>query len=1363
MNLPEISVAASRTSVRGNLRLHPLAACLVLPFALADLSCNSALAATLSVTNCNDAGGGSLRAALAIAHNGDSIDLSPLTCGKITLTTGQLVVAVDNLTLQGPGAAALTIAGSEVPNHEYSLLYHTGTGTLRIDALKITDNHAAYHFGGFSGCIASKQGTVYLNRSLVTECSRGGVLAKGFSSRDSTISNNYQGVITTGGNVSINSSTISGNFSYACAGMHLGVSDYYGPVTTATGLISNSTISGNVAYSYYSHHSHAGAGCIYQPTTISNTTIAFNEADDTGGLFIYTTGDVRIDSTIIANNTNPGLTKGQYNLFIGLAKTVSGSHNLVMSPSPTNVDVFGINADPLLLPLADNGGPTQTHALMPGSPAIDAGSNPAGLATDQRGAPFARVVGAAPDIGAFESRPSAVNIDASFTGSWFDPAQSGHGLMLEVLSDHRLLALWFAFNPLGTEQSWFGGVGTYGGDTAVITDVALPTGGKWIPNFDPNKIVREPWGTLTFTFTDHDHGKVSFNSVLGYGSGSMNLLRLTNVAKQTALRPIGSPGAVTADTSGNVYFSSSPNLIFKLDPQGMLRRIAGTGASGYSGDGGPATQAQLNFPLSYPELVDDPIDYAPLVGGLAVDTAGRVYVADAYNNRVRRIDTNGIISTVAGTGAAGFTGDGGLATNAQIHWPQGVAVDSLNNFYFTTAFASLRKVTPAGVISTLAGSNCGSGYLGPGLCLPEQIAVDAANNIFVPDSYCRVREVRHDGAIFTVAGADNVPNNGLAFTCGYSGDGGPATKAALDGPYGVAVDKAGNLYIADSANNCIRKVNAAGTIATVAGVCNPTQGGYSGDGGPATGARLNLPYGVTVDGADNLLIADTDNHRIRKVSNGIISTIAGSGAGLNSIWTPSGNLTTARVNHTATLLANGNVLVAGGAVNTTAELYDPATRGWTPTGSLGTARSQHTATLLDNGKVLVAGGAGSTCTYTCNVASAELYDPASGTWSATGSMAASRFGHTATLLQNGKVLVAGGYGTDYLASAELYDPATGSWSPTANMSQRRTGHQAVRLQDGKVLVLGGSDDIDDGFFFSSAELYDPDTGTWGATGSMKWPRFTPVATLLQNGRVLVAGGDGFDQVTQGWHTTLSSAEIYDPVSKTFVATNPLLAGQEGFTASALPDGTVLVAGGFSARAPNWPQATFPTATESYDPNSGQWSPAGNLHAARAGHTATVLTDGSVLVAGGSGKIDGSSALTSSETHTSTVTIDASFSGSWFDPAQSGHGLMLEVLSDNRMLALWFAFNPEGNQQSWFGGVGTYSGNTATITDTALPAGGRWIPNFDPDQIVRHPWGKLTLTFSDCNHGRVDFNSVYGYGAGSMNLLRLTQPDGTNCP
>jgi hypothetical protein len=234
--------------------------------------------------------------------------------------------------------------------------------------------------------------------------------------------------------------------------------------------------------------------------------------------------------------------------------------------------------------------------------------------------------------------------------------------------------------------------------------------------------------------------------------------------------------------------------------------------------------------------------------------------------------------------------------------------------------------------------------------------------------------------------------------------------------------------------------------------------------------------------------------------------------------------------HTATLLPDGKVLVAGGVDNiravASAELYDPATGTWAATGSMTTSRVGHTATLLPDGKVLVAGGDG--------LASAELYDPASGTWAATGSMTTSRSDHTATLLAGGRVLVAGGYsdfGSRLLGSAELYDPATGDWTAAGSMTSPRILHTATLLPDGQVLVAGGAIGVSPtgDTILASAELYDPASGTWTATAGMATVREFSTATLLPGGTVLMAGGKG-GAYSQPPHGPLASADLYDPGS-----------------------------------------------------------------------------------------------------------------------------------------------------------------------------------------------------------------------------------------
>ena len=337
-------------------------------------------------------------------------------------------------------------------------------------------------------------------------------------------------------------------------------------------------------------------------------------------------------------------------------------------------------------------------------------------------------------------------------------------------------------------------------------------------------------------------------------------------------------------------------------------------------------------------------------------------------------------------------------------------------------------------------------------------------------------------------------------------------------------------------------------------------------------------------------------------------------------WSYTGNLNTARSGGAATLLQNGKVLVAGGSVPGTvvdnfgilksAELFDPATGTWSVTGNLNTDREGGTATLLPDGKVLVAGGFGN-CVINagCRVLnSAELYDPATGMWSSTGNLNTARDSHTATLLPNGKVLVAAGLmkfdSGGLLNTAELYDPAAGTWSNTGNLNTARNSHSATLLPNGKVLVAGGGFSSNE---LSSAELYNPATETWSITGNLNEGRSGHSATLLQNGKVLVAGNSIFCNTNSC--TDPVNAELYDPTTETWSDTdNP---GSFGHTTTLLPSGKVLLV---MDKFSDFPEG----GAELYDPATGTWSATAHLNTDRSGSTATLLPNGKVLVAGGSG-------------------------------------------------------------------------------------------------------------------------------------------------
>jgi Galactose oxidase, central domain len=344
-------------------------------------------------------------------------------------------------------------------------------------------------------------------------------------------------------------------------------------------------------------------------------------------------------------------------------------------------------------------------------------------------------------------------------------------------------------------------------------------------------------------------------------------------------------------------------------------------------------------------------------------------------------------------------------------------------------------------------------------------------------------------------------------------------------------------------------------------------------------------------------------------------SVSRAGPAVRGAWTLTGNMHDARSQHTATLLLDGRVLVAGGGTANgislhSAELYDPNTGEWSPTGNLHGGRQHHTATLLSDGRVLVAGGF--TYDFPQSVLkSAELYDPATSAWSQTGDMGVTRYGHTATLLPNGKVLVVGGGGSARYHRAELYDPDTGTWSFTGPLARLIDRHTATLLQDGEVLIAGG-ENFFTGKVLHLAVLYDVASGLWNQTGNLANQREFHTATLLPDGTVLVAGGANFHNDRQ----ILVSAELYDPLSATWSLTRPLNDARSDHTATLLPSGEVLVAGG------QFFDFNEKTSCEEYDPTNQTWGGTGPLNVGRIFHTATLLPNGRVLVAGGANFNDG---------------------------------------------------------------------------------------------------------------------------------------------
>ncbi len=414
-------------------------------------------------------------------------------------------------------------------------------------------------------------------------------------------------------------------------------------------------------------------------------------------------------------------------------------------------------------------------------------------------------------------------------------------------------------NPAAIVTSYAGngfgagtGTGGYMGDNGPATSAEL---------FIPQGIIRDTAGnTYMADAGNHVVRKIDPSGVITTIAGTGAAGNSGDGFAATAAL-LNFPVGVATDTSGNIYISDYyANVVRKVNTSGIISTIAGTGTPGYNFDGVAATTAQLDSPSH-----------------IVVDAHGALYICDDANHRIRKVNTTtGLISTMVGTGMPGNSGDHGLATAAQINIPRGITIDHSGNLYFTDVAENvIRRVgIMADSIFAFAGTPGTPGYSGDGgpataamLNAPDGITADSAGNVFFCDRLSKVvRRITTTGIISTVAGHDDSL---------FCGDGGPALQAEMDSPMASAYDAAGNLYIADYGNNCVRIVSPTGNISTFAGdaLAGP---GYSGDGGPATAAKLNHPKAVATDAAGNVYIADAGNSALRVVhTSGNIATFAG--------------------------------------------------------------------------------------------------------------------------------------------------------------------------------------------------------------------------------------------------------------------------------------------------------------------------------------------------------------------------------------------------------------------------------------------------------------------------------------------------------
>ena len=525
-------------------------------------------------------------------------------------------------------------------------------------------------------------------------------------------------------------------------------------------------------------------------------------------------------------------------------------------------------------------------------------------------------------------------------------------------------------------------------------------------------------------------GSVPFNvfgstetGTSGYSVSTVAGLTTIAEGESATAQPLPSIRDVARDAAGNLYIAVfNRHKVYKITPNGTLTTFAGSGIPGPAGDGGLATAAQLNGPRS----VD-------------VDNTGNVYIADSSNNRIRMVRTDGTITTVAGNQSALFSGDGGSALAASLFSPSGVLVDPSGNiFILDRANQRIRKIDPFGRITTVAGTGT-AGFSGDGgpataaeLSLDtssNRMALDASSNLYIPDTLNnRIRKVSADGIISTVAG------NG---TSGFSGDNGPSTAAQLASPRSVAFDSlTGILYIADTANNRIRRVTANGTISTFAGTGSF---GFNGDGLAATSSFLANPNGLIFDAAGNLYVADEFNDRVRRIAAETVTTLAGLGPGFSG---DNGPLPNARFYAPGGVVADpaGNVFIA--------DTRNARIRKLTPTGAI--------TTVAGNGSTSTNGSGGPALTTAIGIVNDVAFDPSTGAV-----FFASTDNRVRKLGTDGSITVVAGSGTSGLidgpaTQAQIANPQGVAVASNGDVHVTDSNNRIRKVSNGAVTTIAGN-------------------------------------------------------------------------------------------------------------------------------------------------------------------------------------------------------------------------------------------------------------------------------------------------------------------